>query len=193
MDAVNTNDETLIAECLDGRAEAFGQLVVRHQDRLYHSLVRMLGCPDDARDVAQDAFVLAFQKLSTFRGQSRFYSWLFRIAMNVAISERRRPRHRVRSLDAIHEQAGVQPTDSHPSSAPSHSVELAEQQELVQKALARLSDEFRTVLVLKEMEDLKYEEIAEIMECPVGTVRSRIHRARQELREILAAEMSKNP
>lgn len=187
---MDTDDETLIAECLAGRTEAFGQLIVRHQDRLYHALVRMLGCPEEARDIAQDAFVHAFQKLNTFQGRSRFYSWLFRIAANAAISERRRPRHRVGSIDAVRDRTGHEPADSHPDSAPSHAAELTEQQQLVQQALARLSEEFRTVLVLKEMEGLTYDEIADMVGCPVGTVRSRIHRARKELRGILAVELS---
>jgi RNA polymerase sigma-70 factor (ECF subfamily) len=87
--------------------------------------------------------------------------------------------------DAAREQTGMEPLDHHPASEPSYALEVSEDQKLVRRALADLSEEFRTVLVLKEMEDLKYEEIAEIVGCPVGTVRSRIHRARAELREKL--------
>jgi len=90
------------------------------------------------------------------------------------------------SLDAARENAGHEPTDAHPTSQPSYSMEVSERQAVVRAALANLSEEYRTVLVLKEMEDLSYEEISEIVGCPIGTVRSRIHRARSELREKLA-------
>ena len=184
--AVNNDDQQLIAECLAGRSEAFGELVVRYQDRLFHTLLYVTGAADQAHDVAQDAFVHAFTKLSTFRGESAFYSWLFRIAMNTAVSRKRLDRRMSASLDAARENSGHEPTDVHPSSEPSHSLEVSERQALVRSALAELSEEYRTVLVLKEMEDLRYEEIAEIVGCPIGTVRSRIHRARSELREKLA-------
>jgi RNA polymerase sigma-70 factor (ECF subfamily) len=183
---VNNDDQHLIEECLAGRNEAFGELVVRYQDRLFHTLLYVTGAADQAHDVAQDAFIHAFTKLSTFRGESAFYSWLFRIAMNTAVSRKRRDRRMSSSLDAARENAGHEPTDVHPSSQPSHSLEVSERQALVRAALAELSEEYRTVLVLKEMEDLRYEEIAEIVGCPIGTVRSRIHRARSELREKLA-------
>ena len=184
--AVNSDDQQLIDECLAGRSEAFGELVVRYQDRLFHTLLYVTGAADQAQDVAQDAFVHAFTKLSTFRGESAFYSWLFRIAMNAAVSRKRRDRRMSASLDAARENAGHEPTDVHPTSEPSYPMEVSERQALVRAALAELSEEYRTVLVLKEMEDLRYEEIAEIVGCPIGTVRSRIHRARSELRDKLA-------
>lgn len=184
--AVNNDDQQLIQECLAGRNEAFGELVVRYQDRLFHTLLYVTGAADQAHDVAQDAFVHAYTKLASFRGESAFYSWLFRIAMNAAVSRKRRDRRMSASLDAARENAGHEPTDDHPNSEPSHSMEVSERQALVRAALAELSEEYRTVLVLKEMEDMRYEEIAEIVGCPIGTVRSRIHRARSELREKLA-------
>jgi len=184
--AVNSDDQQLIDECLAGRSEAFGELVVRYQDRLFHSLLYVTGAADEAQDVAQDAFVHAFTKLSTFRGESAFYTWLFRIAMNAAVTRKRRDRRMSASLDAARENAGHEPTDAHPTSQPSYPLEVSERQALVRAALAELCEDYRTVLVLKEMEGLRYEEIAEIVGCPIGTVRSRIHRARSELRDKLA-------
>lgn len=178
-------DTELIAECLQGRTEAFGQLVTRYQDRLFGTLVTMLGSAEDARDVAQDAFVQAYQKLDSFRGQSAFYSWLFRIALNSSVDHHRRQRRPTVSIDAAREQTGTEPTDLHPETSPSFGIERTERQNLVQTALGKLSPEYREVLVLKEMEDLKYEEIAVLVKIPVGTVRSRIHRGRAELKEIL--------
>ena len=182
---MSKHDQQLIDECLAGRTDAFGELVVRHQDRLHNTLCKMLGSPEDARDVAQDAFVQAFQKLDTFRGTAAFYSWLFRIAMNTAVSRMRRTRHVTISVEAVRDRSGVEPVDNSREAVPSHTIELAERQAQVRVALAELSDEFRTVLVLKEIEGLKYEEIAEVLDCPIGTVRSRIYRARGELREKL--------
>ena len=185
LNAVSPEDEYLISECLAGRSDAFGQLVERYQDRLYNSLSKILGSAEDARDVAQDTFVHAFLKLSTFRGNAAFYSWLFRIAINAAVSQKRKTRHVSASIDAVRERTGLEPTDQHPDSQPSRPLELSECQAQVRTALAQISEEYRTVLVLKEMEGLKYEEIAQIIDCPIGTVRSRIHRARSELRRKL--------
>ncbi len=174
-------DQELIAECLSGQTHAFGDLVARYQNRLFNTLVGVLGSVEDAHDVAQEAFVNAFQKLDTFRGHSAFYSWLFRIALNSAVSQKRKQRAVV-SIDAAREQSGDEPIDRHPAARPEHALETNERQIAVRAALAELAEEFRTALILKEMEDLSYEEISEIVGCPIGTVRSRIHRARAELR-----------
>ena len=174
-------DQELIAECLSGQTHAFGDLVTRYQNRLFNTLVGVLGSVEDAHDVAQEAFVNAFQKLNTFRGHSAFYSWLFRIALNSAVSQKRKQRAVV-SIDAAREQSGDEPIDRHPAARPEHALETNERQIAVRGALAELAEEFRTALILKEMEDMSYEEISEIVGCPIGTVRSRIHRARAELR-----------
>lgn len=190
--AVTSEDQQLIDECLAGRTEAFGQLVARHQHRLYNTLVKILGSPDDAQEVAQDAFVHAFEKLGTFRGKSAFYSWLFRIAYNCAISRKRKAKHPAASIDALREQSGHEPRDAHPANRPAHQLELTELQGQVRAALAELSEDFRTVIVLKEIENLSYEEIAQIVGCPLGTVRSRIHRARALLLESLRGTLAKD-
>ena len=184
-DAVSKHDQQLIDECLAGRTDAFGELVVRHQDRLHNTLLKVLGSHEEARDVAQDTFVQAFQKLETFRGTAAFYSWLFRIAMNTAVSRMRKNRRTPLSVEAVRDRSGAEPVDNSREASPSFSAEIAEQRAQVHAALAELSDEFRTVLVLKEIEGLKYEEIAEALDCPIGTVRSRIFRARGELRQKL--------
>ena len=183
--AVNIHDTELIEACLAGKTDAFGQLVVRHQDRLYNTLVKVLGSADDARDVVREAFVHAFQKLHTFRGNSAFYSWLYRIAFNAAVTKHRKRGRQAASIDAVRQQTGAEPVDTSPETEPAHKIEQSERQQAVRTALSQLSEEFRTVLVLKEMEGLKYEQIAEIVDCPVGTVRSRIYRARVELRDRL--------
>ncbi|HID24470.1 MAG TPA: sigma-70 family RNA polymerase sigma factor [Planctomycetaceae bacterium] len=185
-------DRELIEACLSGQTEAFGKLVVRYQNRLFHTLRCMLGSREDAKDVTQEAFVLAFRKLHQFRHDSAFYSWLFRIAMNLAASLRRRE-HPMQSLaDVTDGRAPFDPIDPHRDIRPSETAEVAEQQRLVWQALEQLEPDFRMVLVLKELEGLKYEEIAEIMGCPLGTVRSRLHRARSMLREKLSSVLDQH-
>lgn len=178
----DASDQSLIARCLGGQTEAFGLLVDRYQHRLYGALVHISGSADLARDYAQDAFLQAFEKLGSFRGESAFYSWLFRIALNVAISARRKTHRATASIDAIREASGQEPEDIRTSSSPWHEMHVADRKRLVQKALAEIPDEYRTALVMKEIDDLKYEEIASILDIPLGTVRSRIHRGRVELR-----------
>lgn len=176
-----TSDQELIRRCLSGQTESFGLLVERYQHRLYHALVQVLGSPNDAQDVAQDAFVHALEKLQTFRGQSAFYSWLFRIALNTAASARRKRKRMTSSVDVAKESTGVEPIDPRPSTDPTHAMEVSDRQRLVNQALGKLPEEFRVVLVLKEVDGMSYEEIAGVCDCPVGTVRSRLHRARQEM------------
>lgn len=185
MTNVDQPDTELITECLNGHTEAFSQLVVRYQNRLFTTLVNLLGSAEDARDVAQESFVHAFQKLHTFRGDSAFYSWLFRIALNSAVSYQRKQSRVLVSIEAAREQTGQEPASEHPESDPGFALDVSEKQALVRSAMAELSEEYRTVLVLKEVDGLKYEEIADIVDCPIGTVRSRIHRARTELRSKL--------
>jgi RNA polymerase sigma-70 factor (ECF subfamily) len=183
--AVTADDQALIDRCLAGETDAFGGLVVRYQDRLYGTLVHLLGSTQDALDVAQETFVLAFQNLRSFRGDAAFYSWLFRIAYNAAVSFRRRKRFPGRRLENNRDSPPPEPVDQRPAADPTASVLSEERRRLVQDALAELPEDYRTVLVLKELEGLPYEEIAAVVGCPIGTVRSRIHRARQELREKL--------
>lgn len=182
-EAGKVTDDALISRALAGEPAAFGELVLRYQDRLYNSLFRVLGSAEDARDAVQDAFVQAFMKLDTFRGSSAFYTWLYRIAFNQAMSHARRQRP-TRSLDGERADGGREVADRQPP--PDARLDLSERAVQVQRALAELSAEYRTVIVLREMDGCKYEEIAEILELPVGTVRSRLFRARLELRDRLA-------
>jgi len=183
------SDLQLIDATLQGDPRAFDDLVRRYQDRLVHSLEHALGSRQDALDVAQQSFVLAWKKLSSFRRESGFYSWLYRIARNVAISANRRQQIRSGSLEYLQEAAGFEPADPSRQSAPDHSMEQAEQVELVQEALRKISEEFRQPLVLKEIDGFSYEDIAQILDIPLGTVRSRIFRGRQELIERLQRVM----
>jgi RNA polymerase sigma-70 factor (ECF subfamily) len=182
-------DLQLIDKTLEGDSRAFDSLVRRYQDRLVHSLEHAFGSREDALDVAQQAFVLAWKKLSSFRGDAGFYSWLYRIARNVAISRVRRERLPSGSLDQLQESAGYEPADGNVQSAPDYAMEQSEQIRIVRDALQKIADEFRQPLVLKEIDGFSYEQIAEILDIPLGTVRSRIFRGRQELIERLQRVM----
>lgn len=181
-----SDDASLIAATLAGDTAAFGQLVGLYQDRLFNSLLRVLGSAEDAADIAQDAFVQAFTKLDTFRGSSAFYTWLYRIAFNLAMSHARRG-HKAASLDGMKSLVGDEPLDGQP--AAEAGVLMQERAELVHAALAELNIEHRQILVLREIDGCRYDEIAEILSLPVGTVRSRLFRARLELRELLAPRL----
>jgi len=184
-EAVSADDQLLIALCLEGDPAAFGILVRRHQDRLYNTVYRLLDNAEDAQDVVQDAFLHAYQSLDSFKGDSLFFTWLYRIAVNTAISLKRK-RRAVLSLDGSRNgEAGVDPHDPSEAVRPEHALELQEQERRIQQALSRLSPEHRAVLILKDMEGQKYEVMAEILQVPIGTIRSRLHRARLELRELL--------
>ncbi len=181
---MNTDDRRLIAECLQGRSAAFGEIVRRYQDRLYNAIYRVVDNADDAYDVVQDAFLNAYQSLNSFKGDSEFFTWLYRIAFNTAITLKRKRRAGVR-LDWDHDQHGLEPVDESAYSTPGANLERTEEEAILQAALNRLSPEHRSVLVLKDIDGQKYEEIAEILHVPIGTIRSRLHRARVELRDLL--------
>lgn len=182
---MSVEDRQLIADCLKGQTNAFGELVRRYQDRLYNAVFRIIDSAEDAQDVVQEAFLSAYQALQGFKGQSGFFTWLYRIAMNEAISLKRK--QRVTLPIRPRQEEDAQPADQSACSRPGEAAERAEEEQKLQLALNRLSPEHRSVLVLKDIEDLKYEEIADALRVPIGTVRSRLHRARVELREILEA------
>ena len=176
------DDAQLIEETLQGKSTAFGQLVQKYQGRLYNTLVHVVGNTEDARDVVQDAFVQAFVKLDTFRRSSAFYTWLYRIAFNVAASHHRR-RKATLSVEHTREITGQEPVD--PDDGPEKRLEQQERCRQVHEALDQLTEEHRMVLVLREIDGCCYETIAEVLELPIGTVRSRLHRARLQLKELL--------
>ena len=175
-------DIQLIDETLTGNSSAFGVLVTKYQDRLYNTLVHVVGCTEEARDVCQDAFVQALTKLASFRRKSAFYTWLYRIAFNLASSRRRRQRPTM-SVEQNRELTGDEPVSR--DGSPSDPIERRERVAQVRTALAKLNEEFRSVLVLREIDGHAYETISEMLDLPLGTVRSRLHRARMELRDQL--------
>lgn len=173
------DDTQLIRRTLEGDTNAFGLMVRRYQDRLYNGMVHMLRCEVEAEDVVQEAFILAMTRLTSFRGDSSFFTWLYRIAFNVAVSRRRKKRPTV-SMER--DQVNQTWAEDDESTRPSHRMEQQERVDLIHRALGQLTDEHRAILVLREMDGQCYETIAEILEMPIGTVRSRLHRARMQLK-----------
>ncbi len=170
-----------------GGREAFDELVLGYQDRIYNVIHRLVGDADEAYDLAQDTFVKAFQALSSFRQDARFSTWIYRIAVNACLSRHRkhavRKRHAPISLDATYRtgdgEIRLDPPDL--SEEPARNTTRRETIGLVRKAISSLDVEYRLVVLLRDMEGYSYEEIQEILGCPIGTVRSRLHRARAEL------------
>ncbi|QDT01367.1 RNA polymerase sigma factor [Adhaeretor mobilis] len=182
-------DDQAIAAVRAGDTQAYGPLVEKYQDRLFNTLLRVAGSREDAADLVQDAFVQAYVKLDAFRGDSQFYTWLYRVGMNLALSHRRHRKNResraTRSLEAARENVGDEPVDNQPSAE--EQVLSDEQTEQVHAAIGQLGDEHRQILVLRELESCSYEQITEILGLPVGTVRSRLFRARLQLKEKLSS------
>jgi len=183
---VSGDENRLIDQCLKGQTAAFGELVRRYQDRLYNTVYRLVDSAEDAQDVVQESFLHAYQSLDRFKRDSQFFTWLYRIAVNLAISLQRKQRSTVRlQLNRDGQGSVPEPTDSSDFSQPDQALERADEERRIQAALNRLSPEHRAVLILKDLEEQKYETMAEILQVPVGTIRSRLHRARLELREVL--------
>ncbi len=167
-------DRDLVDRYLAGEPHAFDELVRRHEPRVYNLAYRMLGRREDARDAAQDAFVSALRKLPTFRGEAAFSTWLHRVAVN-ACYDILRKRKREPHLAEVPEVAA---TGSDPSDVAAAAVD-------VQRALLGVPEGYRAVLILHDAQDLSYEETANILGVPVGTVKSRLHRGRVALAELL--------
>jgi len=161
----------LIRRSKGGSREAFGQLVSRYHVPVYRVVRGILGSPSESEDVAQEVFLKAYANLAKFRGESGFFTWLYRIAVNEAL--RARKRRSFANADAL-------PEVEAPPPAPSE--EDAPTLATLEKLLRKLSDEFRSIVVLRDIEGLSYSDIAETLEIPIGTVESRLFRARQELR-----------
>ncbi len=181
------DDFTLIDRSEAGDTQAFGELVRRYQGRLMTALVHVLGSLSDAEDVLQETFWKAYCKLSSFQRNSSFYTWLYRIAFNLAVSHQRRRRGEL-SVEELRRIGAVEPVETQTDVAAP--LEREEQIRRVRSALARLGADHRAVLILRELEGCCYETIAEILQIPVGTVRSRLHRARAQLRALLLQEMN---
>ena len=181
------DEKALVARLRAGDETAYREVVDAYRDRLLTVISRVAGAGADAEDLAQEAFLKAFAAIGRFDGRSALFTWLYRIAINTARDwhdhRRRRPTVPLEGadgplVDPVADDAG-----------PEHAAIAREERAAVRRALARLPEPFRTTLVLREMEGLSYEEIAETLEVSIGTVESRIFRARSKLRVLLEEEL----
>lgn len=192
--AAQQSDEELVEQCRKGEFAAFGEFVERYQDRLFNALLRMVNNYDDAQELAQETFMRALQGIGKFRGGSGFYTWLFRIGMNQAINfHRRRRTVKFTSLQSGSEQLGEQAEGllhliESRTQSPVSRAQVYEEHQRVLEAMDKLEPAARAVVVLRDIEDFDYSEIAAILEIPVGTVKSRLARARMSIRERLGQQ-----
>ncbi|MEY2909305.1 MAG: hypothetical protein RLZZ602_1828 [Pseudomonadota bacterium] len=184
-------DQQLVVRAQRGDTRAFDLLVLKYQGRIATLVSRFLNDPSEVEDVTQEAFIKAFRALPKFRGESAFYTWLYRIASNAAknhlVARGRRPSADADVEDAEYYDEGDSLRDSETPEDMLFGQELAE---VVKLALDELPDELRAALTLREFDGLSYEEIADVMSCPVGTVRSRIFRAREAIDTRVRAQMN---
>ena len=173
--SIDDPDHDLVVLASGGDGGAFDQLVRRHEQRTYNLAYRMLGRPEDARDASQDAFLAAFRRLPAFRGDATFATWLHRITVNACYDALRKRQRDPEPTD----QPEPEPTAPDPADT---AAAVAD----VQAALLTVSPEFRAVLILSDVQDLTYEQIADTLELPVGTVKSRLHRGRVALADALS-------
>ena len=186
---VSAEEKALIERCKRGDLAAFNDLVRKYEKQVYNFAYRLTGNYDDANDVAQDAFLRVFNAIGTFRGDASFSTWLFRITTNVFLDERKRARaHPQASLDEYLElgESSVTRQIEDPSPTPEAVLEESERAQLLQKAVEDLPENQRAMVTLYHGQQKSYEEIAEIMDLPIGTVKSRLNRARLALKEKLS-------
>jgi RNA polymerase sigma factor (sigma-70 family) len=186
---VQTGEMELVRRAQKGDLEAYDQLIKRYQERIYATVYHMTSNHEDANDLAQDAFIKAFQALKSFKGGSTFYTWLYRIAVNKTINFLKQRKNRLHmSLNDLDYN-----TENNPDlvalisdKTPRRDASLKELQEKLNESLLKLSEQHRLVMVLHDVQGQSHEEIAEIMQCNIGTVRSRLFYARQQMQGWMA-------
>ena len=185
----NTEELDLLMRARRGDLSAYDELVRRHQQRIYATIYHMTANHEDANDLAQDTFIKAFAALKSFKGGSSFYTWVYRIAVNKTLNFlKSRKRHGAMSLNDLDLHAENDPdlVALVSDKTPRRDAQLSELQEKLNEAMLKLSEQHRLVVTLHDVQGVPHEEIAKIMDCNVGTVRSRLFYARQQLQGFLA-------
>jgi RNA polymerase sigma-70 factor (ECF subfamily) len=191
--SINIDDSVLVRQSQTGDTTAMERLILRYQNRIYNVVLRMCGNPDDAAELSQETFVKVIESIDKFKGRSSFYTWLFRIAVNLTLNHiQRNARTATRSLDAeeTEPEGGTQQLlkdflSDERAADPAVLAQSRELCELARKCLLELDEPQRTVVVLRDIEGMDYAQIAEVLNIELGTVRSRLSRARSNLRDIL--------
>ena len=173
-------EKDLVIRCQDGDKSAMEALIRQYQQWVYNISYGILGNPEDASDMAQEVFLWLWENIGQFQFRSRFSTWLYRIVTNRCINLKDQKKRRRTEPMEIDDSQPWTPIDTE---TPEKAVLRLEQREILQKALAQLKDDYRKILILREMQDLSYEELAEVIGCSVGRVKSKLHEARKMLRE----------
>lgn len=184
---VSLTDLELVQRVQSGDKRSFDILVLKYQHKVVNLVLRYVHDHDTAEDVAQEAFIKAYKGLKSFRGESAFYTWLYRIAINSAKNYLVSQSRRLPDIDIDAEEAEQFAGESalREYATPERELLTAEMQRAINGAIEALPEDLRTAIILRELEGMSYEEIAEAMECPIGTVRSRIFRARESIDKVL--------
>jgi|SRR5947209_4770042 len=181
-------DEKLVRQSQRGDMVAFEELVLRHRDKIFARAFSMMRNEEEAVDLSQEAWVKGWQRLKQFQGDSSFLTWMTRIVINLCLDQlRKQKRHRAESIEMMEEESGgVERQMPVVEVNPTAGLERAELRQRIDKAMAQLSVEHRTVLILHQFEELEYKEIAKRMQCSIGTVMSRLFYARRRMANLLA-------
>ena len=187
-DYPSAEDETLVKAAQKGDMQAFEELVARHRDKIYARAFSMMRNEEEAIDLSQEAWVKGWQRLKQFQGEASFLTWMTRIVINLCLDQlRRHKRQRAESIEQLDEElGGVERQMPIVNPNPTERLERSELRQRIDRALAQLSYEHRTALVLHEFDDLEYKEIAKRMGCSIGTVMSRLFYARRKMAFLLA-------
>jgi len=193
--AVGPTDNDLVRRFREGDREAFSELVLRYQDRVFTLCLRWMGSREVAEEVAQDVFLALYRSLGGFRGESKVSTWIFRVAVNHC--KNRRLYHKRRAADRHEPLEGTRNDDGPARQIPApdpgtdQALHRSEAEEIIEAALEELDETHRSIVILRDIEGLAYEEIAEILDLPRGTVKSRLHRARAQLARTLSRTLNK--
>jgi len=192
---INIDDATLVERCRQGDSEAMERLIIKYQNRIYNVILKICANVDDAAELSQETFVKVIENIDKFEGRSSFYTWLFRIAVNLTLSYcKRSVKLGLKSLDSEDDERGREgrralkeflSDDS--LSDPAAIASKKELYELIKKAMMKLDDNQRAVIVLRDIEGMDYAQIAKVLDVELGTVKSRLNRGRSNLREIMEA------
>ena len=190
---IKIDDQFLVTQAQQGDSAALAKLILRYQDRIFNTILKICGNYQDAAELTQETFVKLIEKIGTFKGQSSFYTWLFRVAVNLTLNYcKRRGKIKYISLDKLVGAEGqtgkkefVSFLKDKSAFDPAELTEKKEVEEILLAALARLEDKYRAIIVLRDIEDMSYEQIAEALDIELGTVKSRLSRSRMRLRRIM--------
>ena len=184
----SAEDAALVRAAQKGDTDAFEELVARHRDKIYARAFSMMRTEEEAIDLSQEAWVKGWQRLAQFQGDSSFATWITRIVINLCLDElRKQKRRRTESIEEMDEESGgVERQMPVVTTNPTERLERGELRQRIDQALAQMSNEHRTVLVLHEFEEMEYKEIAKAMGCSIGTVMSRLFYARRKLASLLS-------